>query len=189
MPRDARSIRLFVAPGEFTSSLSIQKQSTFAFAGRALVVAVVSGLAVKALSASNDRFTDDLRLPAARKAIAVDLRIAANHRAIGVRNMVLARTPVERVEAGSALVDRAGATMTEGVGAIRRVTDIMGEISMASAEQSSGVSQVGEAGTQMDKATQQNATLVEEGAGAAESMKQQAQQLVRAVAAFRLAEA
>jgi methyl-accepting chemotaxis protein len=94
---------------------------------------------------------------------------------------------VERVEQGTALVDEAGATMTEVVGSIRRVTDIMGEISAASVEQSAGVSQVGEAVTQMDQATQQNAALVEESAAAADSMKVQAEQLVQAVAVFKLA--
>ncbi|PJI95773.1 methyl-accepting chemotaxis protein [Acidovorax sp. 69] len=95
-------------------------------------------------------------------------------------------TSVERVERGTALVDKAGATMSEVVGAIRRVTDIMGEISAASSEQSSGVSQVGEAITQMDQATQQNAALVEQSAAAADSLKTQAGQLVEAVAVFRL---
>jgi methyl-accepting chemotaxis protein len=79
--------------------------------------------------------------------------------------------------------------MTEVVGSIKRVTDIMGEISAASTEQSAGVAQVGEAVTQMDQATQQNAALVEESAAAAESMKMQAQQLVQAVAVFKLAHA
>ena len=94
---------------------------------------------------------------------------------------------VERVEHGTALVDRAGSTMTEIVSSIKRVTDIMGEISAASNEQSAGVSQVGEAVSQMDQATQQNAALVEESAAAAESLKGQAQQLVQAVAVFKLA--
>jgi methyl-accepting chemotaxis protein len=94
---------------------------------------------------------------------------------------------VERVEQGTALVDRAGTTMDEVVSSIRRVTDIMGEISAASVEQSSGVAQVGQAVTQMDQATQQNAALVEESAAAAESLKAQAQQLVQAVAVFKLA--
>ena len=94
---------------------------------------------------------------------------------------------VERVEQGTALVDQAGATMTEVVSAIRRVTDIMGEISAASTEQSAGVAQVGEAVAQMDQATQQNAALVEESAAAADSLKSQAQQLVQAVAVFNLA--
>jgi methyl-accepting chemotaxis protein len=95
---------------------------------------------------------------------------------------------VGRVEQGTTLVDQAGATMNEVVASIRRVTDIMGEISAASAEQSAGVSQVGEAVTQMDQATQQNAALVEEMAAAANSLRSQAQELVQAVAVFRLAE-
>ena len=98
----------------------------------------------------------------------------------------LITTSVERVEQGSALVDQAGVTMTEVVSSIRRVTDIMGEISAASTEQSAGVAQIGEAVTQMDQATQQNAALVEESAAAAESLKTQAQQLVQAVAVFKL---
>ncbi len=93
---------------------------------------------------------------------------------------------VERVEHGSTLVDQAGATMTEVVSSIRRVTDIMGEISAASTEQSQGVSQVGEAVTQMDQVTQQNAALVEEMAAAASSLKSQAGELVQTVALFKL---
>jgi methyl-accepting chemotaxis protein len=99
----------------------------------------------------------------------------------------LINASVERVEQGSALVDRAGTTMTEVVTSIRRVTDIMGEISAASSEQSSGVAQVGEAITQMDQATQQNAALVEQSAAAAASLRGQAAQLVETVAVFKLA--
>jgi methyl-accepting chemotaxis protein len=94
---------------------------------------------------------------------------------------------VERVEQGTALVDRAGTTMDEVVQAIRRVTDIVGEISHASAEQSTGVAQVGQAVTEMDRATQQNAALVEESAAAAESLRRQAAQLLESVAVFKLA--
>ena len=96
---------------------------------------------------------------------------------------------VERVEEGSALVAQAGATMTEVVDSIKRVTDIMGEISAASVEQSAGVSQVAEAVSQMDQVTQQNAALVEESAAAAESLKTQAQALVQTVAVFTLTSA
>ncbi|QHJ01662.1 HAMP domain-containing protein [Xylophilus rhododendri] len=95
-------------------------------------------------------------------------------------------TSVERVEQGSSLVDQAGTTMQEVVSAIRRVTDLMGEISSASMEQSSGVAQVGQAVTQMDQVTQQNAALVEQSAAAAASLKTQAEQLVSAVAVFKL---
>ena len=91
---------------------------------------------------------------------------------------------VERVEQGTVLVDKAGATMIEVVTAIRSVTDIMGEISAASNEQSTGVAQVGEAITQMDQATQQNAALVEESAAASDSLRNQASQLVQAMSVF-----
>ncbi len=95
---------------------------------------------------------------------------------------------VDRVEKGTALADRAGSSMQDIVASIRRVSDIVGEISSASAEQSAGVSQVGEAITQMDQATQQNAALVEEMAAAASSLRTQARQMVDAVAVFRLRE-
>ncbi|MDO9165485.1 MAG: methyl-accepting chemotaxis protein, partial [Rhodoferax sp.] len=97
----------------------------------------------------------------------------------------LINASVERVEHGTTLVDQAGTTMTEVVSSIRRVTDIMGEISAASSEQASGVAQVGEAVTQMDQATQQNAALVEQMAAAASSLKSQAQELVQVVAVFK----
>ncbi len=93
---------------------------------------------------------------------------------------------VTQVEQGSSLVDQAGTTMEQVVSAIGRVTDIMGEISHASVEQSAGVSQVVTAVGEMDRATQQNAALVEESAAAAESLRLQAQQLVDAVAVFKL---
>ncbi len=93
---------------------------------------------------------------------------------------------VARVESGAQLADQAGSTMTEVVASIRRVTDLMGEISAASSEQSSGVSQVGEAVTEMDQSTQQNAALVEEMAAAAASLNSQAQDLVQSVSLFQL---
>ncbi len=98
----------------------------------------------------------------------------------------LIHASVERVAEGTTLVDLAGSTMTEVVSGIKRVTDLMGEISAASREQSLGVSQVGEAVTQMDQVTQQNAALVEEMAAAASSLKSQAQDLVGTVAVFKL---
>jgi methyl-accepting chemotaxis protein len=93
---------------------------------------------------------------------------------------------VERVVQSTTLVGQAGATMTDVVASIKSVTDIMGEISAASTEQSAGVTQVGEAVIQMDQATQKNAALVEECAAAAESLKAQATKLVQAVAVFEL---
>jgi methyl-accepting chemotaxis protein len=103
-----------------------------------------------------------------------------------IKNLINAS--VERVEQGTKLVDQAGSTMTEVVSSIRRVTDLMGEITASSNEQSLGVAQVGEAVTHMDQATQQNAALVEEMAAAASGLKSQAQELVQVVAVFRLGE-
>jgi len=120
--------------------------------------------------------------------VASEVRSLAGRSADAAREIkALIGASVERVGQGTALVDQARATMAEVEGSIRRVADIMGEISAASTEQSSGVAQIGEAVTQMDQATQQNAALVEESAAAAESLKGQAQQLVQAVAVFRLA--
>src|SRR3569623_40362 len=93
---------------------------------------------------------------------------------------------VEKVEAGSKLVNQAGATMDEIVGSVRRVTDVMVEIMAASQEQSTGIEQVNQAIAQMDQVTQQNAALVEEAAAAAESMQDQAAALARLVATFKL---
>jgi len=119
--------------------------------------------------------------------VASEVRNLAQRSADAAKEIkTLISASVERVEQGTVLVDRAGTTMTEIVGAIKRVSDIVGEISAASSEQSSGIAQVGEAVTQMDKVTQQNAALVEESAAAAESLRLQAAQLVQAVAVFKL---
>ncbi len=93
---------------------------------------------------------------------------------------------VEKVEGGSKLVAQAGQTMEEIVTAIKRVTDIMSEISAASTEQSAGIEQVNLAITQMDEVTQQNAALVEEAAAAAESLEEQAQNLSVSVGTFKV---
>ncbi len=92
----------------------------------------------------------------------------------------------QRVDEGSALVDQAGSTMLEVVNAIKRVTDIMGEISAASSEQALGVNQVNQAVSQMDQVTQQNAALVEQMAAAASSLQSQADELVNTMAVFHL---
>lgn len=119
--------------------------------------------------------------------VASEVRALAKRSADAAKEIkVLITDSVQRVESGSTLADQAGHTMDEVVGAIRRVTDIMGEISAASREQSSGVAQVGQAITHMDQATQQNAALVEESAAAAEGLRQQAQGLLQAVARFHL---
>ena len=119
--------------------------------------------------------------------VASEVRNLAQRSADAAREIkTLIGRSVEQVEQGTLLVDQAGKTMGEIVGSIQRVSDIVAEISAAGVEQSSGVQQVGEAVSQMDQATQQNAALVEESAAAAESLKGQAQQLVEAVAVFKL---
>jgi methyl-accepting chemotaxis protein len=119
--------------------------------------------------------------------VATEVRSLAGRSADAAKEIKsLISASVERVEQGSIQVAKAGETMTEVVSSIRRVTDIVGAISSASNEQASGVAQVGEAVTQMDHATQQNAALVEQMAAAASSLRSQAGDLVRAVAVFKL---
>lgn len=121
--------------------------------------------------------------------VAGEVRTLAQRSAAAAKEIkTLISTSVERVTQGTALVTQAGTTMAEIVSAIKRVSDVVGEISVASNEQSIGVGQVGEAVSQMDQVTQQNAALVEESAAAAESLKSQAQQLVQAVAVFKLSD-
>jgi methyl-accepting chemotaxis protein len=119
--------------------------------------------------------------------VATEVRSLAGRSAQAAKEIKsLINTSVEKVAQGTAQVDQAGLTMGEVVAGIRRVTDLMVEISAASREQSQGVAQVGEAVTQMDQVTQQNAALVEEMAAAAGSLKSQAEDLVQTVEVFKL---
>ncbi|MBT0569718.1 HAMP domain-containing protein [Curvibacter sp. CHRR-16] len=119
--------------------------------------------------------------------VASEVRSLASRSADAAKEIKgLITASVEQVELGSALVDKAGETMTQVVNSIHRVTDIMGAISTASHEQSAGVEQVGEVVVAMDQSTQQNAALVEEMAAAASSLKHQAHDLVQVVATFKL---
>ena len=93
---------------------------------------------------------------------------------------------VDKVEAGSRLVDDAGRSMGDIVSQVQRVTDLIAEISAASVEQTQGIDQVGEAVNQLDQVTQQNAALVEESAAAADSLSQQAAKLAEIVSVFKL---
>jgi methyl-accepting chemotaxis protein len=120
--------------------------------------------------------------------VATEVRSLAGRSAAAAREIKgLIETSLNKVEQGSVLVDRAGATMNEVVEAIKRVADIMTSITTASNEQANGVAQVGQAISQMDEATQQNAALVEQMAAAASSLNSLAQELVHTVAVFKLA--
>ena len=119
--------------------------------------------------------------------VATEVRTLAQRSAAAAREIKgLINSSVHKVEDGTQLVDQAGRTMEEVVLSVKHVTDIMGEISAASHEQSMGIEQVNQAISQMDEITQQNAALVEEAAAASESMREQAEQLSHAVAAFKL---
>jgi methyl-accepting chemotaxis protein len=119
--------------------------------------------------------------------VATEVRSLAQKSAAAAREIKgLIGDSVDKVEAGSALVEQAGSTMQEVVTSVQRVTDIMAEITAASGEQSAGIEQVNQAISQMDQVTQQNAALVEEAAAAAESMRNQAANLVQVVAGFRV---
>ena len=121
--------------------------------------------------------------------VAGEVRNLAQRSAAAAKDIkTLIENSVGKVDAGTKLADQAGQTMEEVVGAVKRVTDIMGEITAASQEQSTGIEQVNQAVTQMDQVTQQNAALVEEAAAAAESLNEEAQNLARAVSVFKLAQ-
>ncbi|MFT3813373.1 MAG: methyl-accepting chemotaxis protein [Acidovorax sp.] len=119
--------------------------------------------------------------------VASEVRTLAQRSAAAAKEIkLLIGESVGRVDEGVAQVEQAGRTMQEVVTSIRRVTDIVAEIAAASREQASGAGQINEAVAHMDQATQQNAALVEQSAAAAQSLRAQADQLVRAVAVFRV---
>jgi methyl-accepting chemotaxis protein len=118
--------------------------------------------------------------------VASEVRSLAQRSAGAAREIkALIESSVDKIESGTQLVHGAGATMTEIVGAVQRVTATVGEISAASAEQSQGVGQVNSAVADLDRMTQQNAALVEQSAAASESLKEQAQRLSRSLSVFR----
>ena len=122
--------------------------------------------------------------------VASEVRSLAQRSAAAAKDIKdLIGNSVDKVGTGTELVNQAGRTMDEVVASIRRVTDIVAEISAASAEQSAGIEQVNQAIAQMDQVTQQNAALVEEAAAASESMHHQSQELAAAVGEFRLGDA
>ena len=120
--------------------------------------------------------------------VASEVRNLAQRSAAAAKEIkTLINDSVDKVSVGADLADKAGKTMDEVVNSVKRVTDIMAEISAASVEQSSGIEQVNQAIAQMDDVTQQNAALVEEAAAAAESLEEQAQQLSALISTFHLA--
>ncbi len=120
--------------------------------------------------------------------VAGEVRTLAQRAAAAAKEIkALITASGESVDSGSQLVERAGQTMQEIMGAIERVSGIVGEISSATNEQSTGINQIGQAIANLDQMTQQNAALVEQSAAAAQSLQQQADELARSVAVFKLA--
>jgi methyl-accepting chemotaxis protein len=120
--------------------------------------------------------------------VAGEVRSLSQRSAAAAREIkALINESVERVRAGSALVDQSGAALTAIAESVRKVTDIVAEIAAASQEQSAGIDQVNKAVMQMDEVTQQNAALVEEASAAAHEMQQQAGDLQQAMAFFQIA--
>jgi methyl-accepting chemotaxis protein len=119
--------------------------------------------------------------------VATEVRNLAQRSAAAAKEIkVLIDDSVEKVGSGTKLVEQAGATMNEVVTSIRQVTDIVGEISAATAEQNAGISQVHQAITEMDKVTQQNASLVEQTAAASQALQDQAGHQAQVVSAFKI---
>lgn len=119
--------------------------------------------------------------------VAQEVRNLAQRSASAAKEIkILIDNSVERVDLGAKLANDAGATMSEVVSSVKRVTDVIAEIVSASQEQSAGIEQINQAISEMDNVTQQNASLVEEAAAAAESLRDQAGNLVRTVSIFQI---
>jgi methyl-accepting chemotaxis protein len=119
--------------------------------------------------------------------VAAEVRSLAQRSAGAAREIkTLIGSSTDKVDSGSVLVGQAGATMADIVGRVRKVGDLIAEITAAASEQTAGIGEVNQAVSRLDEATQQNAALVEQSAAAAESLRQQALTLTRAVGVFRL---
>jgi methyl-accepting chemotaxis protein len=154
------------------------------------IIAVIDGIAFQTNILALNAAVEAARAGEQGRGFAVvasEVRNLAQRSAAAAKEIkTLIGDSVDQVDAGTQLVDQAGATMQEIVNSVRQVTDIMGEIAAASQEQTAGIEQINHAISQMDRVTQQNAALVEEAAAAAESLQDQAVKLTNTVSVFKL---
>ncbi|BDT58336.1 methyl-accepting chemotaxis protein [Massilia varians] len=154
------------------------------------IIAVIDGIAFQTNILALNAAVEAARAGEQGRGFAVvagEVRNLAQRSAAAAKEIkTLIDDSVEKVQIGSELVDRAGATMADIVQSVGRVTDIMAEITAASQEQTAGIEQINSAVLQMDQVTQQNAALVEEASAAAQSLQQEAAELAQAVGIFRL---
>jgi methyl-accepting chemotaxis protein len=157
------------------------------------IVSVIDGIAFQTNILALNAAVEAARAGEQGKGFAVvagEVRTLAQRSAQAAKEIKqLIEDSVNKVAIGSGQVERAGTTMQEIVASVKRVTDIMGEISAASEEQSGGIDQVNRAVVQMDETTQQNAALVEQAAAAAGSLRDQTQHLTQVVSMFKLGNA